>query len=130
MAYSRFIDSDVYIFADVSGGYTCCACMLKHKERFWTTDDIITHVKAHMAAGHDVPADVIPCIEMDRAENDAFSGKVRAGMCAACDGTGDCQPLRPHPKTGPCEFCKDTRKCERCGGTGGTDAWVESQKTQ
>ena len=128
MAYARFLEGDVYIFYNVSGGYTCCACLLKAREPFWSTDAIIEHIQAHVAAGHSVPPDTVQCIEYDRAENDAHATAVQAGMCAACDGTGTCRAVRPHPgKDASCSTCQGTLVCAECRGTGGTVAWVESR---
>jgi hypothetical protein len=67
--------SDVYVYLDCGGWLACCACRIEGMSGRWehySTDAMIAHLRAHIAAGHTVPADVIPALEADRAENDAF----------------------------------------------------------
>jgi len=51
-------DSDLYIYDDVAGGITCCGCV-----NVPTYEEMITHVKEHIAAGDRVPDFVIPRLE-------------------------------------------------------------------
>ena len=58
-------DSDLYIYDDVSGGTTCCGCLLS--EHSWNGDrngdmthpETVAHVREHIEAGHSVPDFVI-----------------------------------------------------------------------
>ena len=60
-------DSDLYIYDDVHGGTTCCACLLTDSEGGWNGDrdgdpahpETVAHVREHIAAGHRVPDFVI-----------------------------------------------------------------------
>lgn len=94
MSYCRFgADSDVYFYADVSGGFTCCRCSLfteggdflrkpispcercrgegcKHcmmhgSQNFETIGEAIEHLKEHVTAGHLVPGYVFEDLEAD-----------------------------------------------------------------
>jgi hypothetical protein len=65
MAYSRFIDSDIYIYAHVGGWVECFACLLNEPsdefslrsmvEEIYDDGHLITHVREHIKAGHDLP---------------------------------------------------------------------------
>lgn len=58
MSYARFSKtSDVYLYADVSGGLTCCSCWLSSTGRgefvrLMTPEDATAHLRLHEAAGH------------------------------------------------------------------------------
>jgi hypothetical protein len=60
MAFSRFLESDVYVFEHVGGFIQCCGCWLSTGEREgWAYDaktprEMIEHLDKHEAAGHDV----------------------------------------------------------------------------
>lgn len=99
MSYCRFADdktialyaeqegidierSDVYVYTDVGGWLACCACRITGMAGPWehySTDAMIAHLREHIAAGHAVPDDVIPALEVDREENDAFIAAHRPG---------------------------------------------------
>ena len=65
MAYSRFTDSDIYIYSHVGGWIECAACWLNERadeyslfsmsEEIYDDGHLITHVREHIKAGHDVP---------------------------------------------------------------------------
>lgn len=60
MSYSRFIDSDVYMFHHVANGILCMLCRLDYDaDRMgWSTNsrqEAIEHLKEHREAGHVVP---------------------------------------------------------------------------
>jgi hypothetical protein len=82
MSYCRFSDeSDVYVYSDVGGWLSCCSCALVDDSQQWrhfSTDAMIAHLREHIAAGHDVPDDVILALEAHREENDTFIADVRA----------------------------------------------------
>lgn len=65
MSYARFSEGDVYVYGDVRGGISCDACCLSPStrpenligyERFncATLAEMLVHLAAHRAAGHDV----------------------------------------------------------------------------
>lgn len=63
MSYCRWIDGDLYIYHSVDGGLVCCACRLlgENGENFraFKRSDMIAHIEAHVAAGHDVQEYVV-----------------------------------------------------------------------
>ena len=70
MSYCRFggwdEDSDVYVYADVSGAYCCCACRMQSMSYFTPkAEEMAAHLREHLAKGHAVPSDVIPAILED-----------------------------------------------------------------
>lgn len=55
MSYARFNGrSDVYIYENIGGGFTCCGPVLP------TPEAMIEHVRQHILEGDTVPGDVIP----------------------------------------------------------------------
>ena len=58
MSYSRFFDSDIYIYPHV-GGYICCAaCWLSedaNSEIIKDDEHLFIHIKDHLKAGHNIP---------------------------------------------------------------------------
>lgn len=83
MAYSRFMDSDIYIYPHVAGYIECCACWLNEdKDRYSlflanveiTNDDqLIAHLEAHAKEGHDMPIDLLQEILADPDRYGAIS---------------------------------------------------------
>ena len=60
MSYARFgAQSDVYVYAHYLGHVECCGCLLGDTWDFHTAADIVTHLRAHVDAGHTVPADLL-----------------------------------------------------------------------
>ena len=64
MSYARFgWGSDVYVFASTGGWVECCACPL-HPQAWGSyelhgADEVVAHLQEHVAAGHEVPADLL-----------------------------------------------------------------------
>jgi len=66
MAYSRFIDSDIYIYSHVEGYITCSACWLDDKVQgyffkstnLYTDQEVIDHIALHREQGHEIPIDL------------------------------------------------------------------------
>jgi len=51
-------DSDLYIYHDVSGGFTCLDCPLHNAGRYVSMksrSELCDHISAHIKAGHRVP---------------------------------------------------------------------------
>jgi hypothetical protein len=71
MAYARFArDSDVYVYADTRGGFTCVRCPKIGEEfRCATAAEMVTHLLMHRARGQRVPEDAIT--ELRDEVNDA-----------------------------------------------------------
>jgi hypothetical protein len=85
MSYARFASdemvakyggerSDIYVYLDVGGYFTCCWCNLSKEPgpRFTTTQAIVEHVREHQAAGESVPSYTITSLEAEGTENDAW----------------------------------------------------------
>lgn len=71
MSYARLSEGDIYVFL-ANSGYECMTCLLNGPESFPTTDAIIEHVRAHIAANHHVPDRCLAGLERDREQNDHF----------------------------------------------------------
>lgn len=58
MSFSRFGESDVYVFEHVAGFIECCACIMADED--WVSVELSTpraalkHLDEHEALGHDV----------------------------------------------------------------------------
>lgn len=78
MSYARFgPSSGVYVYVDIAGYFSCCACRLRDTDDYGnftcrTTGEIVAHLHEHIDAGHAVPAYTIPSLEDDREENDRW----------------------------------------------------------
>jgi len=68
MAYSRFFDSDIYIYAHVEGYIECCACWLNERldtnlfglsEKITNDEQLEAHLDEHLLAGHDIPNNLL-----------------------------------------------------------------------
>lgn len=71
MSYVRWSEqSDVYVFL-ADGHLECCGCDLGDEWAFYSTDDMLAHLRAHQAAGHTVPQYAFDGLGADRADNDA-----------------------------------------------------------
>ena len=68
VAYSRFVESDVYVFVSVAG-LTCCGCFLGDRWDFYSTQQMVDHLEEHIAAGHNVPPTLIPELWLDDRAN-------------------------------------------------------------
>jgi hypothetical protein len=64
MAYSRFFDSDIYIYPHIDGYIECCACWLNERldtglfglsEKITNDEQLEIHLDDHLLAGHDIP---------------------------------------------------------------------------
>ena len=67
MSYARFCySSQVYVFADTSGGIECCGCMLLGNFHSDTAEGMAAHLREHIAAGHKVEVGTIEDILADR----------------------------------------------------------------
>jgi hypothetical protein len=69
MSYSRFFESDIYIYPHVLGYICCAACWLsKNADSEVIKDDehLFIHIKEHLSAGHDIPEMLYYEILMDQ----------------------------------------------------------------
>jgi hypothetical protein len=58
MAYSRFFDSDLYIYSHVEGYVCCSACWLSEEANSEIIKDdnhLFLHLEDHSKAGHNMP---------------------------------------------------------------------------
>lgn len=56
MAYSRFWDSDMYIYPHVDGYVCCAACLLSEESEIIKDDEhLYIHIEEHKKAGHEMP---------------------------------------------------------------------------
>lgn len=74
MAYSRFFDSDIYIYPHVDGYIECCACWLNEKletglfglsEKIRDDQSLEEHIDEHILAGHNIPEGLLQDILSD-----------------------------------------------------------------
>jgi hypothetical protein len=64
MAYSRFYDSDIYIYPSVGGWIECAGCFLNiptdeytlfKSERILDDETLLMHIVRHRISGHNIP---------------------------------------------------------------------------
>jgi hypothetical protein len=64
MAYSRFWDSDIYIYPSVDGHIECAGCFLNiapnkytifKSERIHDDETLLMHILQHRISGHNIP---------------------------------------------------------------------------
>ena len=93
MSLARFDadGSDVYVFDDVEGGITCCACRLGRSHEYNSDEaGMIAHLLEHREAGHTVPESTLDRL---RARFDAWGkapARATAGALAAPPGRRRC----------------------------------------
>jgi hypothetical protein len=76
MAYSRFFDSDIYIYSHIDGYIECCACWLNDKledyslfglsEKITNDEQLIAHLEEHAKVDHNMPENLLQEILADR----------------------------------------------------------------
>jgi hypothetical protein len=61
MAFAQFgRDSDVYVYEDTRGGFTCERCpTIGEQHRCQTAAEMVTHLLEHRAEGDRVPEDAL-----------------------------------------------------------------------
>jgi len=77
MSYARFtVDSDVYVFLSAAGVLECCSCCLAQDGEWETvatsTEQMLEHLHAHLAAGDLVPDYTFTGLARDAGINDHF----------------------------------------------------------
>ena len=78
MSYSRFGEADVYVYLDVSGYLTSCACSIVDEQDVWgnfrayDTEAMVSHLKEHRKNGERVLTDTIERLWADHEENMNF----------------------------------------------------------
>ena len=67
MAYSRFYDSDIYIYPSVEGHIECAGCFLNispdedtifKSEHIHDDETLLMHIVRHRISGHNIPEDL------------------------------------------------------------------------
>lgn len=88
MAYSRFYDSDIYIYPHVDGHIECAACWLNEDEleyslyiasvKITNDEQLRDHLELHAKAGHNMPEDLLQEIlaDPDRYGNSSGYGQI------------------------------------------------------
>jgi hypothetical protein len=83
MAYSRFYDSDIYIYPSVEGHIECAGCFLNiapnkdtifKSEHIHDDETLLMHILQHRISGHNIPdnleAEILRDPERYRVHND------------------------------------------------------------
>jgi hypothetical protein len=75
MAYSRFTNSDIYIYPSIEGHVECAACILNEpqdeyslfsmSEKIYDDGHLIVHIREHIKIGHDIPVGLLATILSD-----------------------------------------------------------------
>lgn len=58
MSYARFSEGDLYLFENISGGWTCQFCLLEKDNRnheMCSLEEVEQHLLNHIEVGHSVP---------------------------------------------------------------------------
>ena len=88
MAYSRFWDSDIYIYPSIEGHIECCSCWLNESKDEYSLflanviitndDDLREHLDLHSRIGHDMPERLLEDIlaDADRYGNSSEYGSI------------------------------------------------------
>ena len=85
MSYSRFGEADVYVYLDVSGYLTCCACNIMETQDVWgnfrayDTETMVNHLKDHRKNGDRVLTDTIERLWANHEENMKFINDIKLG---------------------------------------------------
>ena len=67
MAYSRFYDSDIYIYPSVFGHIECAGCFLNispdedtifKSTKIYDDETLLMHIVQHRISGHNIPDDL------------------------------------------------------------------------
>ncbi len=61
MSYARFLNTDVYVYESESG-FECCGCKIYGGLTLATRQEMIEHMRNHIAWGHNT-GDVIEVLE-------------------------------------------------------------------
>jgi hypothetical protein len=68
MAYCRFDENDVYLYASVKGYFVCCGCRLNRclDVNLRTRTKTLAHLAEHDTAGHTFPRNVVAILKHER----------------------------------------------------------------
>lgn len=72
VSYSRFTDSDVFVYYHVNGYLTCALCSLdenRQSKNFFSTTHMSEHLKIHEFFGDNVPSGIYRELLEDDREN-------------------------------------------------------------
>ncbi len=70
MAYTRFTNSDIYMYSHIDGYIECATCWLNVEDKYSSIQidndlDLARHLKAHANAGHEMPINLLQDILQD-----------------------------------------------------------------
>jgi len=75
MSYCRMgPDSDVYLYADINGGWSCCGCAFVESStaRFYSLEHVFDHMVEHRQAAQKVPERVFDRLRREIMERDGL----------------------------------------------------------
>ena len=82
MAYSRFYDSDIYIYPSVGGWIECSGCFLNispnedtifYSTKIYDDETLLMHILQHKISGHNMPDNLAQDILADPDRYGAIS---------------------------------------------------------
>ena len=82
MAYSRFYDSDIYIYPSVEGHIECAGCFLNispnedtifYSTKIYDDETLLMHILQHRISGHNMPDNLAQDILADPDRYGAIS---------------------------------------------------------
>ena len=82
MAYSRFYDSDIYIYPSVEGHIECAGCFLNispnedtifYSTKIYDDETLLMHILQHKISGHNMPDNLAQDILADPDRYGAIS---------------------------------------------------------
>ena len=82
MAYSRFYDSDIYIYPSIGGWIECAGCFLNispdedtifYSTKIYDDETLLMHILQHKISGHNMPDNLAQDILADPDRYGAIS---------------------------------------------------------
>lgn len=107
MSYCRFIESDAYIYDDITYGLICCMCLLspireEYDDRLnmnvsvasdfiagYDYDKMLDHIAQHRAMGYYIPQYVDEQLIIERDCHHVFNKKLNTEICENCGRWAD-----------------------------------------
>lgn len=94
MAYARFSDSDIYLYPSIDGEIVCAACwLIKDSISFNNDLDVISHIKLHRDAGHNIPGGLEQEILTDPDRYGIYAPREQRAIAFAIEQEERCNDL-------------------------------------
>ena len=94
MAYSRFSDSDIYIYPSIDGVIVCAGCLMSDGSFSIDNDtDLINHIKSHRHAGHYIPKGLEEDILNDHDRYGVYAPREQRALSYALEQEERCNDL-------------------------------------